>query len=148
MRVAVAHWQGRVSPVFDEARNLLLVDVGNGMERGRQNLRLDADEPHALAGKLADWDTDVVICGAISWPLEMALASAGVRVVPQTCGEVENVIGAFNSGHLTDTAFLMPGCPGRQQGIRMRCCQKAVDKTPAGLLVTAKDDGKVNHEAW
>jgi predicted Fe-Mo cluster-binding NifX family protein len=127
MRVAIAHWQGRVSPVFDVARNVLLVDVDNSSERARQSLHLNTHETHALAGRLADLATDVVICGAISWPLEMTLANAGVRVIPQTCGDVEHVLSAFIGGRLTERAFLMPGCSSRQQGIRMRCCQR-VDK--------------------
>jgi predicted Fe-Mo cluster-binding NifX family protein len=57
----------------------------------------------------------VLICGAISRPLEAMLLSAGVEVIPQTCGPVEEVLKAFMSGKLTEKAFLMPGCCGRRR---------------------------------
>jgi predicted Fe-Mo cluster-binding NifX family protein len=76
MKVAIPEWRGRVSPVFDVARNLLLVEVENGAEQARRNVDLIVKEPGARADFVARLGTDVLVCGAISWPLEMALAAA------------------------------------------------------------------------
>jgi predicted Fe-Mo cluster-binding NifX family protein len=116
MKVAIPHWQGRVSPVFDVAGNVLLADVEGGKERTRQEVALDASEPQSRASQLAGLGTSVLICGAISWPLEMAVSAAGVEVIAQTCGEVEEVLAAFVKGQLGRGAFLMPGCCGRPRG--------------------------------
>ena len=120
MKVAIPHWQGRVSPVFDVAGNLLLVDVANGQEQTRQDVRLETDDLQARASSLAELGADVLICGAISWPLEMALSVAGLEVIPQTCGNVEDVLAAFLNGGLDQNAFLMPGCCGRRRRFRKR----------------------------
>jgi len=63
---------------------------------------------------------DVLICGAISRPLEMMLVSEGMQVIPHTCGPVEDVIRAYVSGRLTDQAYLMPGCCGQRRRTRAR----------------------------
>ena len=117
MRVAIPHWQGRVSPVFDVAGNVLLVDVADGREQTRQNVAIDVAQPQARASLLSQHGAMVLICGAISWPLEMAISAAGIEVIPQTCGDVERVLAAFIRGQLGQDAFLMPGCCGR----RRRC---------------------------
>ena len=120
MKVAIPHWQGRISPVFDVAGNVLIVEIDGGVERSRQDVAFDVEEPQARAARLVETAADVLVCGAISRPLEMALAAAGVEVVSQTCGEVEEVLLALVSGRLRDDAFLMPGCRGRRRRYRGR----------------------------
>lgn len=120
MKVAIPEWRGRVSPVFDVARNLILVEVGHGTELTRWNVRLAPEGPAARAECLARLGLDVLICGAISRPLEMTLSAARVRVISQTCGDVEQVLSAFIAGRLNGDAFLMPGCCRRRQGARTR----------------------------
>lgn len=115
MKVAIPHWHGRISPVFDVAGNLLLTDVQGGTARDRQAIRLDVEDVQARAQYLAGLGVDVLICGAISGPLERALSNAGVGVIPQTCGDVEEVLAAFVAGRLSQDAFLMPGCCGRRR---------------------------------
>jgi predicted Fe-Mo cluster-binding NifX family protein len=118
MRVGIPTWDGRVSPVLDVARRLLVVDIDGNAEVGRSEADLAAMHPGARAAQIGGLGVDVLICGAVSWPLEAALASAGVRVMPQTCGLVQDVLGAFVSGRLADGAFLMPGCCGRRRRMR------------------------------
>ncbi|MDD4061929.1 MAG: NifB/NifX family molybdenum-iron cluster-binding protein [Kiritimatiellae bacterium] len=120
MRVAIPHWQGRVSPVFDVAGNLLLVDIADGNEQARRNLELTAEHPQVRAKALSDNGAGVLICGAISRPLEMMIRSAGIEVISQTCGDVEHVLSAFINGQLNETLFLMPGCRGRGLGFQHR----------------------------
>ena len=120
MKVAIPHWRDRVSPVFDVASILLVVDVADGGALRREQRSLTASDPLKRAKQVAQLGTEVLICGAISWPLEIALSSAGVRVVPFTCGEVEEVLSAFMNGKLTGGAFLMPGCCGWRRRLRAR----------------------------
>jgi predicted Fe-Mo cluster-binding NifX family protein len=109
MKVAIPYWQDRVSPVFDVAGNLLLIEMDDGTEQRRETTRLGSTEPGARAKQLAGTGADVLVCGAISRPLEAALVASGVRVIPQICGQVEEVLAAFLKGRLTEEAFLMPG---------------------------------------
>ena len=118
MRVAVPVSDGRISPVFDVARRLLLVDIENAREVGRTENTLEEVELAARARRVAELGADGLICGAISRPLEAMLLSAGVAVIPQTCGPVDDVLRAFMSGQLTEQAFVIPGCCGRRRRFR------------------------------
>lgn len=118
MKVAIPHWQGRVSPVFDVAGNVLVIEIDGGTERTRQEVVFNVDGPQARAARLTETGTEVLVCGAISKPLEVAVSAAGIEVIPQTCGEVGSVLAAFIDGRLSQGAFLMPGCCGRRRRFR------------------------------
>lgn len=115
MRVAISVSDGRISPVFDAARRLLVVDVENGRELRRAERVVEEQEMAPRARRVAELSVDILICGAISRPLEGMLLSAGADVVPQTCGQAEDVLRTFMAGKLTDEAFLMPGSCGRRR---------------------------------
>lgn len=118
MRIAIPQWQSRVSPVFDVAASLLLVEIDGTGEVGRQEVPLTAVDPTKRAQQVAQLPADVLICGAISWPLELALNSAGVQVISQICGQVDEVMRSFLLGDLENDAFRMPGCCGRRRRAR------------------------------
>lgn len=121
MKIAIPHWQGRVSPVFDVARNVLLVENVDGVERSRQEVLFDSSGVVPLrVRRLVQTGAEVLICGAISRPLEMAVRAEGIEVIPQTCGQVDCVLDAFLRGQLNTTTFLMPGCRGRGVGRQLR----------------------------
>ena len=118
MRTAIPISDGRISPVFDAAKRLLLVDIENGREVWRTEQIVEEPELGPRARRVAEFGAEVLICGAISRPLEAMLLSAGVEVIPQTCGPVEDVLKAFISGRLTEQAYVMPGCCGRRRRFR------------------------------
>jgi len=121
MRVAIPTWQGWVSPVLDVARTLLVVDLDAGVERERRNESLTEVGVPARVGRLQAMSINVIICGAVSWPLEQALTSSGMQVIPHVCGNVDEVLRAYLTKRLRDRAFLMPGCGGcRRRGRRGR----------------------------
>ena len=110
----------RISPVLDAARCFVLVSASpDGAQIRKQMLIPDAD-PIAKARRIVAVGAGVLICGAISWLLEALLTSSGMRVIPNTCGEVKAVLAAHLSGALTEQAFLLPGCPGRRHRRRHR----------------------------
>ena len=115
MKVAMPNRQGRISPVFDTAANLLIAEVQAGRELGRGEVSLTASDPLERAREVSQLGADVLICGALSWPLEMALSSADVQVIAQVCGDVEQVLTAFREGKLAEDRFLMPGCCRRRR---------------------------------
>lgn len=115
MKLAIPHWQGRVSPVFDVAGRLLVVAL-DGPEAGRrEEVAITEENPYARAALLNRMGVGVLICGAISRPLEMAVSAAGIEVLSQTCGEVEQVLAAYREGRVCQDRFLMPGCCGRRR---------------------------------
>jgi predicted Fe-Mo cluster-binding NifX family protein len=113
MKIALPIYSGRISPVFDVARQLWLTDTaGAGLP---QELPLEGPDLTARTRRLAELGVDVLICGAISRPLENMLLSAGIQVIPNTCGPVETVLAAYLAGQLGTETFLMPGCCGRRR---------------------------------
>ncbi|HUU83967.1 MAG TPA: NifB/NifX family molybdenum-iron cluster-binding protein [Phycisphaerae bacterium] len=120
-------WSGRVSPVFDVAKRLVVADIEDGREARREEADIDETDLARRVERVAELGVEVLICGAISIPLETMLLSAGVRVIPHTCGSAEEVLRAFASGRFTDAAFLMPGCCGRRRRGRRRGGQRRLD---------------------
>jgi predicted Fe-Mo cluster-binding NifX family protein len=120
MRIAIPCQKDRVSPVFDVAVQILLVDVEKGRDARRNKRALIQMDSVARARSIMQFGVDVLICGAISWSLENALSSMGVKVIACICGPVEGVIKAFLNEKLGESAFIMPGCSGRQQRITPR----------------------------
>lgn len=110
MRIAIPQWHGRIAPVFDVASQLLLVDVEDNRETHREEKRLVKTELSARAGELSSCRPDVLICGAISAPLQFRIAASGVRVSAFICGAVDEVLAAYLSGMLANPVFAMPGC--------------------------------------
>ncbi|MFP3937193.1 MAG: NifB/NifX family molybdenum-iron cluster-binding protein [Phycisphaerae bacterium] len=121
MRVAIADFDGRVSPVFDVARHLRVLDVDAGEAAAREDVALAEYHDLSRVARLEELGVDVLICGAISRPLELALSSAGVRVISRICGPVEEVVAAFLEGRLTSDAYLMPGATRRRRRARRGC---------------------------
>ncbi|MBU0639232.1 MAG: dinitrogenase iron-molybdenum cofactor biosynthesis protein [Planctomycetes bacterium] len=120
MNVGIPTWNGRVSPVLDVAKRLVLAAIEGNAVVGRREVDLEEGSLGAKVRQIRDLGVQTLICGAVSWPLEAALLSTGVRVLPQTCGPVEDVLRAFASGRLTDETYRMPGCCGRRRRARRR----------------------------
>jgi predicted Fe-Mo cluster-binding NifX family protein len=102
MKIAMAHWQRRVSPVFDVADRLFLITIKDGREVRRESLRLASIDPFERARKLAERGVNVLLCGAVSAALEKALTAAGIQVLGFLGGEVESIVAAFLDGQLND----------------------------------------------
>ena len=57
----------------------------------------------------------LLICAAISRPLERDLVAAGIEVIPEVCGPLDDVVHAYLVGRLGDRRFAMPGCSERRR---------------------------------
>lgn len=128
MRIAVADWNGYISPVFDTARRIRLVESGAPLDLGGQLTELTEDDPAQRALRLSELGVNVLICGAISRPLEAMIAAQGIRIISRVCGAIVDVVHAFRINNALPDEFLMPGCcrrgggPGRPQMRRRHGC--------------------------
>jgi predicted Fe-Mo cluster-binding NifX family protein len=108
--IAIPNCQGRVSPVFDTACRLLVVRWERGREVKCKEFLLGVLEAEALARSVTELRVDVLLCAAISAPLQLALERDGVRVEDHLCGEVEALLAAYCAGSWRHPEFKMPGC--------------------------------------
>jgi len=115
MRLAIPEFNGRVSPVFDFCRRLLVVEVsGDGSS---ELFKVDWSTPDVQnrADRLKELKIDALLCGGISSELVGAVARKGIQVFPWISGEIQEVLNAFLSNRLPDPRLTMPGCPrGRE----------------------------------
>jgi predicted Fe-Mo cluster-binding NifX family protein len=116
MKIAITVWGNRISPVFDAASTLLLVEIA-GNDVVERNIRLCQPSRHdSFVALLKDNDVQLLICGAICEPAVKRLEAEGLEVVPFLAGEVEQLIeNCLNEQDFTE--FAMPGC---RHG---RCCR-------------------------
>jgi len=127
--VAIPTWNGRVSPVFDSASRLLVVEAGEEGECSRFETDISGDFLPGKIMRLSGLGIDTLICGAISRPVAYMITTAGIKLIPWISGQVEDVLQAFLKGSLFDRQFMMPGCAsywgkglhrGRGRGMRRR----------------------------
>jgi len=121
MKVAIPIWNRRISPLFDTAQRVLIVELDGEQEVARTEEQIGDVALPQKAGRLTELGARVLICGAISRPLAEMLSAAGIEVVPFITGEVEEVLKAYVGGGLPAPQFLMPGCCGRRFRFRGGC---------------------------
>lgn len=124
MKIVIPVCGERIASVFDTAdqfrlfwhnENNCLMQTTQTIAEG--NVFYKVRKIDELGGK-------TIICGAISQLLDRMFMSFGIRVIPNTCGSITEVIDAFYSGKLTDRAFLLPGCNGNRRQRRFRYGQR------------------------
>jgi len=109
MRIAIPTWENRVSPVFDTARHLLIVDVRDNAEVARKQQVLRPMPQRERIELLNRLGINYLICGAITRQLCDGLQNSGVRIIPYVCGDVETILKNFLSGQNIESKFAMPG---------------------------------------
>ncbi len=110
MRLAIPTRNERISPVFDSAGQVLLVDFEEGKECSRCVAPLPADSLVGRVTRLKELAVAVLSCGGISRTLRQMIEADGIRVYPWTAGPVDAVLDAYRAGRLHEARWLMPGC--------------------------------------
>jgi predicted Fe-Mo cluster-binding NifX family protein len=99
-----------VSPVFDTASRLVVVEIGKEREIARFETDISEYFLPSKSMRLTGLGIDTLICGAISRPLAAMITTAGIKLIPWIAGQVDEVLQAFLSNTLFDPRFIMPGC--------------------------------------
>jgi predicted Fe-Mo cluster-binding NifX family protein len=124
MKAAFAHWDHRIAPVFDIARQIHVVAAESGRIAAEAEEVLADDRPLQKVIRLAELGVGTLVCGAISKPLQAMVAAYSIQVIPFVAGELREVIQAWLSGGLEGDDFAMPGCCGRRRRRGMRGMNK------------------------
>ena len=115
MRIGIPIWEGRVSPVFDVARTLLIVDLAKNRETTRNLFALEGNPLPARAVFLQRNGVDVILCGAVSDAFLQLLVINSIRVYPWLSGDAEEILSAFLKGAINQPRYIMPGCCRRMR---------------------------------
>jgi predicted Fe-Mo cluster-binding NifX family protein len=126
--VALTVWENRISPVFDVAHDLMIVNIDNGKVSDKRYVSFDPERISSLLTILEDRNVDCLICGAISEAPARMIVDSGIRLIPFITGDFNLVLGYFAKGESLVPGFLMPGCGCPRRGIcggqRRRANQK------------------------
>lgn len=109
MRLAIPEHQGRVAPVFDCCRRMLIF-LQNPEEH-----KLVEDQDWSIVPRLArpkrlkELMVELLICGGISCWMEDQISGQGIRVIPWIAGGLDEVLAALRQGRIFDPCYTMPG---------------------------------------
>ena len=120
MKLALSVHQGHISTVFDAASDLLIVDPYGGMSRQPLSYRFTANDPVGRAAEMMRQGIGVLVCGAISRPMENCIAARGIKLYPFVRGSVEEIVDAYLANRLDQANFFLPGCRRAQAGSQRR----------------------------
>lgn len=113
MKLALPVWGNRLSPVFDSARRLLIVQIKNNKVTDRQYKMFDPGHYPDLIQMLHNFKVDALICGAVSKESENNLRSGGIDLIPFVSGRVDKVLESYAENNCISPDFLMPGCKNK-----------------------------------
>jgi predicted Fe-Mo cluster-binding NifX family protein len=118
MKAALTVWEGRVSPVFDVSREVLVLTIEAGAVGARSHESIDTPTAAKKIDRLLEMGIQTVICGAISEPVQHELTVRGMKVIGFVAGEIDEVVASFLAGTLPTPLLSMPGCCRRQNRFR------------------------------
>jgi predicted Fe-Mo cluster-binding NifX family protein len=118
MKVAVTVWEGSISTVCDFCRQLWLFDIREGEAGNRTAVSFESPLWPARVWQLKGLAVRVLLCGALSRPLERMLDAAGIEVIPWLRGPVDEILRAYLQGKLPSARFVLPGCGRPGEGPR------------------------------
>lgn len=110
MKVALTVWEGRISPLFDAARELLVAELEDRAVISLRHEPINPQWPLRVAERLAEQGVTALICGAISEVPARMMEADGITLIAFVTGPVEDVLGALAKGRSLIPAFSMPGC--------------------------------------
>jgi len=111
VKAAFASWNDRIAPVFDVAQWIELVETDTGHIINQNKASVAGETPSQKASRLAELEVGILVCGAISRPMQAIITAYGIEVIPFIAGDLQEVIQAWLCGKLTGSdEYLMPGC--------------------------------------
>ncbi len=115
MIAVFASWQGRIAPVLDVATEMTVVTVDDRRVTSKTTRHVASGPPLSRAQAILETGCEVLVCGAISRPMQAMIAGHGVRVIGFVTGELNQVIDGWLSDSLASRMFIMPGCGPRRR---------------------------------
>jgi len=119
MKVAVPEHQGRIAPVFDCCRRILIVAQNEHEEEVITEEDWSMVPRLARAPRLNELVVQCLLCGGISCWMEDQIRKRGIRIIPWISGDLWEALKALRNGSIYDPRYAMPGrgaCRRRRLG--------------------------------
>ena len=110
MKIAIPVWDNHVSTVLDFSNSLIIVECDSGSIGERSSAGFGESSIIEKVARLRDLGVNVLLCGAVSGPLERMILASGIVVIPFLRGTVDEVLDAYLNNRLVDERFALPGC--------------------------------------
>ncbi len=123
MKLAMPVWDDCISTVLDFSDCLLVIDSESGVINNRSMVSFAGVTMVEKVARLRKLDIQVLLCGAVSRPMERMIMASGIEVIPFLRGRVDDVLNAYFSRRLFGPGFMLPGCrrgPGFEKGMGRR----------------------------
>ena len=109
MKLAMPVWNDCVSTVLDFSDCLMVIDSKSGIISDRSMADFAGNTIVEKVARLRELDIQVLLCGAVSRPMERMITASGIGIVPFLRGRVDDVLNAYFSGRLLEPGFMLPG---------------------------------------
>ncbi|ABC78406.1 hypothetical cytosolic protein [Syntrophus aciditrophicus SB] len=115
-----------IALVFDDADCLLVIEIGEKGVYREERLRCTGRTMIDRANQLRSLGVNLLICGAISCPLQRMIEASGIDIIPFVRGNAAEVFDAWLRKGLADRRFFLPGrriLPNGRlcRGLQARC---------------------------
>ncbi len=114
MSVAFAVWNNRVAPVFDTARDFLIMELKDGVQERRSEVRVAGGDVQKKVEVLKSQGVSCLVCGAISQMARHLVEAEKIVLISFISGDIESVLEGWSRNELMNEVFRMPGCRCRR----------------------------------
>lgn len=109
MRIAIATFRTQVSPRFDCANTIWLIEVDGETEISRAEISLTQVPPPARAGFLRSHGASVLLCGGLRRRDYFDLVEQGIEIIAGLMGDAQEILTAYRQGRLDPAPRWEPG---------------------------------------
>ena len=125
MKLAITIWGNRISPVFDAAKTLLVVEIKNGRLWRKEYIPFDPLAIESMLAIFRNKKINTLICGAISTHPAEIIVNSDIRLVSFVMGNAHDFLESFTGKNHIEPVFVMPGCsPEKSSGMTRQESQK------------------------
>jgi len=109
LKIALTTWGKRISPVFDFAKTLMIVDLENVKTSNRSFITFDPQNMNQMLYQLQNQRTDILICGAITDDRSIFFEQNGMVLIPFIFGNTDQILATLMNEKHRILDFRMAG---------------------------------------
>lgn len=109
MKLAMPIWENHVSTVLDFSENLLIIEIEGREIISQSSINWSLCNDAMKASLLKEEGVSVLLCGAVSKPLQILLENMGINLISCLRGQKDVILNAYMEGQLCEKSFRLPG---------------------------------------